>query len=120
MCAVYIIIGACIFYYLEHPIEIAEREKGLERVEKSKKLLLDRLWDLSQNITALEAVSKQTALEYLDEHVLVLFEEFDNSNMAPAFEILGRQNAAIEDRWSFKSAIMLAVTTVTTVGERVT
>uniref|UniRef100_A0A914QGG3 Potassium channel domain-containing protein n=1 Tax=Panagrolaimus davidi TaxID=227884 RepID=A0A914QGG3_9BILA len=73
----YIVGGAFIFYYLEHPNEVFVRGESLRLIEENRKIMLNHLWLLvTDNSTTREEV-ENSVIEHVDNASKLLFDAFD-------------------------------------------
>ena len=111
---IYILIGAIIFYVVENPHETRVREEERKMMKETNRKVAQELWELTdnsavENYDQFETIAQTKIDEYLDD----LYSRFSKSYVSNTFDVTLEEKQV----WTFPTAVMFAVTTLTTVGK---
>uniref|UniRef100_A0AC35ES39 Potassium channel domain-containing protein n=1 Tax=Panagrolaimus sp. PS1159 TaxID=55785 RepID=A0AC35ES39_9BILA len=110
----YIVGGAFIFYYLEHPNEVFVRGESLRLIEENRKIMLNHLWLLvTDNSTTREEV-ENSVIEHVDNASKLLFDAFDTHFIFVVH--LRNPSNQVDFSWTLTTAIFYTTTLLTTIG----
>uniref|UniRef100_A0A914YDD9 Potassium channel domain-containing protein n=1 Tax=Panagrolaimus superbus TaxID=310955 RepID=A0A914YDD9_9BILA len=110
----YIVGGAFVFYYLEHPNEVFVRGESLRLIEENRKVMLNHLWLLvSENSTTREEV-ENSVIEHVDNASKLLFDAFDTHFIFVAH--LRNPSNQVDFSWTMTTSVFYTTTLLTTIG----
>ncbi|KAI6176719.1 TWiK family of potassium channels protein 7 [Aphelenchoides bicaudatus] len=112
---VYIVGGACIFYFLESPNELATRAQGVEEIKAHRDEMLNHLWMLVNDQTMSRNQVEQVAANYIDNATRILFEAFDTHYISAA-HLQNTNTTGVENSWTLTTSIFFTTTLLTTIG----
>ncbi|KAI6241587.1 TWiK family of potassium channels protein 7 [Aphelenchoides fujianensis] len=109
---VYIVGGACVFYFVESPNEHRIRAQGLEKISDQLEML-HVLWEVVNDPEMSKLEIEDIAVGYIDNTTRILFEAFDTHYISASHLV---NASTVENSWTMTTAIFFTTTLLTTIG----
>lgn len=111
-------VGAALFYGLEHQHELDARQEHLGRIRIAKQELITKMYETSQSSASKEEWKAEIHLEIRRlTHILHKASQGGYVNGENLLEALQNPQAKAEPVWGFGSALFFSFTTMATIGD---